>query len=152
MKKLDKIISLVIFIVIGVGVIYVSYITLSPYIYTTDYKNKTECLDNDTYIALNNVILKKYEVVLFGDIDNLYELYSYNNKKAIKTYENSKNHLNLKEQFETMQINNIYKLNSTIYLVEYDVNYYDNQKISEKIVIKYSNNKACIFSDTMLGV
>ena len=149
-NRLNKVLSILIVTVIIIGMAYVIYMIFSPYIYTTDYEAKNECLDSNMYIVANNIVLKKYEVILYEEPEGLFNLYSYNNKSKIEKFISNDNQSEIKKYYENAKVDTIYTLPNNIYLVKYNIFYSDGKIINEIMIIKYLDNKACIVNDTML--
>lgn len=149
MLKISRILNVCIFTTILFGLLMVVYLIATPYIYGVNSNGKK--INNDRiYDDIYNIIARKYEIILYEDKEELYNLYSYNNKDAISKFINSEKYDEIVEQHQETKIKEIQELSNTVFAVNIKVIYRDNEFLEEKIIVKLSNKRAIILNDNGL--
>ncbi len=149
MLKINKLLNILIIITIIFGISYLIYMYMLPYIYNLDNKKYVKCNNEQVFEASNNIIAKKLEIILYHDKENLFDLYAYNNKDKVKDYIKSAKYEELRKKYQGYQIKSINKYNKNIYLIEYAIDYPDEQ-LNEKMIVKIYKDFAIIFHDSLI--
>lgn len=138
-----------ILVVFGIG-IYIVMSLIPMYIYNS---NTTGNLINnvDEIEMCNRLINKKFEILLYGKVNQLYDLYSNKYNTYIESFENSNEYIDLLDNFYTQNIDRVYKKIGNVYIVKYIINYLDNSSEEFTIIVKMNSSmkRAIIIYDSM---
>ena len=103
MLNISKILNICIFITIMIGLIIIVYLIATPYIYRINSEGKI--INNEkVYDDIYNIISKKYEVILYEESKELYDLYSRNNNENIKSFIESQKYDEIIEKYQKIEI------------------------------------------------
>lgn len=148
MKGNNKILSLflTIYVIVILGIVIFNLI--EPLIYNKSTSGKKATSDS-IYDIMHSIVAKKYEIVLYENSKELSNVFSYNCKGKLNKLENSNIENKLLEEFVSFQITNIEE-KGNIYIIYYNEQFEDGNISENKMIIKYKNNKAVIYYDSIL--
>lgn len=139
--------TLVCYVIIILGII--SFNLLEPLLYGFNTKgNKTA--NEFIYDVAHAIISKKYEALLYEDSENLYNIFSYNCTYKLENLNNSSIIEKIINNFVSFQITSIEQKNYNKYIIYYNEKFDDSTVAENKMIIKYKNDKAIIYYDSIL--
>jgi len=122
---------------------------LEPLFYGIN-SNGDKTVDNKIYDVVHAIISRKYQILLYEDSQDLYNIFSYNCRVKLKKLNNSSIVEKILNDFISFQITNIEVKNKNKYIIYYNEEFENNIINENKMIIKYKNNKAIIYYDSIL--
>ena len=145
----EKLLKRLIFGYLFVICIIVILLIFAPYMYGANSKGKV-VNDEKIYDIAHGIISQKYAAILYDEYDNLYDIFSFLSKSKLENFYKSNNYVEIFNNFKDFKILNIEKTNINKYIIYYNEVYDTNDSKECKMIIKYKNNKAIVFYDTLL--
>jgi len=148
--KYIKLFKLFCIILVIVSVIYMVIDIIPMWLYNSNTTGK-EIRNIEDIDICKKIINKKYEIILYGREEQLKNIY------ASKYYDYIDNMSNNSEKilnnFYMVNINNVYKKLSNVYVVKYTVDYLDNSEEEFTIIVKMNSDKskAVVIYDDMFS-
>ena len=144
-KILKRLLTIYVLIILSL----VIYSIIEPLVYNKNTIGKIT--NNENIYDVGHAILgKKYEVILYDKYDKIYDIFSYNCKSKLENAYDHGRIDNIINNFKSFQITDVQKKKSTVYVINYNEIFADNTVKEQKMIIKYKNNRAIIFYDSIL--
>lgn len=152
MSKYIRFIKLFCIILVVVLVVYMTFDVIPLMLYNSNTTGKEDNNAEDIEYC-KKIINKKYEIILYGRNEELKKLYNKKYYNLIDNFNETKYNDTLLNDFNNVNITNVYTKINNVYIVKYKVEYVDNSSEIFTIIIKINSEKtkAVIIYDDMFN-